>query len=151
MPGKSQTEQQQLRPYRYAVAAILTLAFCALLGFVLNGIVRHLDRMPSVEQFTQPTSVDKRALKACAADLDKLEKKVRKEAAQLFQSISHDAHESRWQALETSRLEIIARCKLNKPGSHLAHASLVLATEHIESQLRAFNLLYAKFRLAILS
>lgn len=144
MPGQSKTEQQQLRPYRYVVAAILALAFFCLVGFVVNGIVKHLDRLPSVDQFTEPKSVDKRALIACATDLKKLDSRIRKEAAKLFQSELRDPHEALWQALEKSRLEIIARCKLNKPGSHAAHASLVAATEHIESQLRAFHLLYSK-------
>ena len=144
MNAERKNEQQQLRPYRFVVAGFLTINFCLLLGFVLNGIVKHLDRMPSVDQFAQPQSVDNRALKACTIDLQKLEVRIRKEAARLFESPNPVTGEPIWQNLEKARLEIMARCKLTTPDSHPAHASLVNATEQIESQIRAFNLLYAK-------
>jgi hypothetical protein len=126
------------------VGVLLALVFFSLCAFVLNGIVRHLDRLPSVEQFSQPKFVDHRALKACALDIKKLEKRIRDQAAKLFTNDAIDPHESTWQSLEERRLEIVARCKLNRSGTHPAHASLLTAIENIESQIRAFHLLYDK-------
>jgi hypothetical protein len=144
---RRKSEQQQLRPYRRLVTTVFVLGVIALFAFVGRGIIGHLDRMPSVDQFAQPDFVDHRALKACAEDLNKLERLVRKEAAILFTSIGPTPHEPVWQSLKKDRLKIIARCMLNEDGTHPAHHSLQVAAENIESQIRSFYLLYEKHQI----
>ena len=145
MSNGQNSEQQQLRPYRYIVGAFLAVIFAVLIIFLVNGIVKHLDRLPSVEQYRQLQTVDGRALKACALDLKQLELKIRTQAGKILSQSKADPHEQIWQSFEEQRLKIVARCKLNQESSDLAHISLAKSAELVESELRSFHLLLAKF------
>ena len=138
-------EQQQLRPYRYIVGAFLAVIFAVLITFLVNGIVKHLDRLPSVDQYRQLQTVDSRALKACALDLKQLELQIRNQAGKILSQPKAGAHEQVWQSFEEQRLKIVARCKLNQESSDPAHISLAKSAELVESELRSFHLLLAKF------
>ncbi|MEE2901865.1 MAG: hypothetical protein VYC39_06020 [Myxococcota bacterium] len=139
------SEQQQLRPYRYVVGVFLAIIFAILMTFLVNGIVRHLDRLPSVEQYRQLQTVDSRALKACGLDLQQLEINIRNQAGKILSQPKAGAHEEVWQSFEEKRLKIVARCKLNQESLDPAHVSLAKSAELVESELRSFHLLLAKF------
>ena len=113
--------------------------------FLVNGIVRHLDRLPSIDQYQQLRTVDSRALKACALDLQQLEIKIRNQAGKILTEPQAGAHEEVWQSFEERRLKIVARCKLNQESSDPAHVSLAKSAELVESELRSFHLLLEKF------
>jgi len=141
-------ERQQLRPYRRLVTALFTIGVMGLCGFMGRGIIHHLDRMPSADQFTQPSAIGHRALQACAEDLSRLERQTRGSLSNLFKHNRRTPHESVWQKLEHDRLRIIARCKLNHEWNPPlpAVSSLKTAADNIQSQIRSFHLLYSKYQ-----
>lgn len=145
---EQEAERRELRPYRRLVGGIFTVALAAMCAFILRGIIRTLDRMPSVENLVQPGAVDTRALRACAEDLDKLEARTRKEAGKAFASDGDeaDAWEPIARALELERLQILARCHLHQASDDPVVHDLATAASGIEGQLRSYSLLYARHR-----
>ncbi|MCC7381832.1 MAG: hypothetical protein IT384_08390 [Deltaproteobacteria bacterium] len=141
-------EEEQNRPYRRFVGVMFALAIAVLCGLVLRGIVRHLDRMPSSTQLDRPASVDTRALRACAEDLDRLAIQTRKLAGRAFTETPTD--EGEWvrtqQGLELERLSIVARCHLDESSEDPVRQDLTLAAERIEGLLRSYSLLLARHR-----
>ena len=75
-PTEAGGEEEQNRPYRRFVGLIFALAVALACVLILRGVIRHLDRLPSAGDQARPPSVDVRALRACAEDLDKLTAKV---------------------------------------------------------------------------
>jgi hypothetical protein len=142
-------ERRQLRPYRRLVALIFTVALIVASVFVLRGIIRHLDRLPSVDAIHQPASVDLRALKACADDLEKLEARVRVLAGKAFAAVPVEGEKAaEWQALaaglELERVTIVARCRLHEPSSDVVVKDLETAANAIENLLRSYALIYGR-------
>lgn len=153
-PGKAalEEERRQLRPYRRFVGVVFALSIVAICAFVLRGIVRHLDRMPSIETFKKLESVDERALLACAEDLDRLSTRIRREAGKVLTELpaAREGGTDQWEAVasgfEQERLQIVARCRLDEPGGDAAAKDLHTAAEEIEALLRSYSLLYARHR-----
>jgi hypothetical protein len=142
-------ERRQLRPYRRGVGGIFTIVLVVCSILVLRGIIRHLDRLPSVDALYKTPNVDVRALRACAEDLDKLEAKVRSHAGKAFSDLPEDdAPVPSWQALggelEHERLTIVARCRLHEPSEDAVVKDLEEAANHIEVLIRSYALLYAR-------
>lgn len=142
-------ERKQLRPYRRLVGAIFAVAVVVACVLVMRGIIRHLDRLPSLEGLAKPKVVDVRGLRACAEDLERLEVRIRTSAGLAFTELPVDgAAESPWdvhaKALELERLQIVARCRLNEPTTDGAVADLEKAVGELEELLRAYSLLYAR-------
>lgn len=142
-------ERRQLRPYRRVVGLI----FVALLVFgavvTLRGIIRHLDRLPSVDALYKTPTVDVRALRACAEDLEKLEARVRVVAGRAFsEPPPEEGPAPEWQTvtseLELERLSIVARCRLSEPSDDPAVKDLEDAATHVESLMRSYALQYGR-------
>ncbi|MCK6550941.1 hypothetical protein L6R52_34205 [Myxococcota bacterium] len=144
-------ERKQLRPYRRLVGAIFAIAVVVACVLVFRGIIRHLDRLPSLEGLDKPKVVDVRALRACAEDLDRLELRIRTLAGQAFAELPVEgAAQSPWDVhakqLELERLSIVARCRLNEPTTDGAVADLEKAVGELEELLRSYSLLYARHK-----
>jgi hypothetical protein len=142
-------ERKQLRPYRRLVGVIFTVAVVVAAVVILRGIIRHLDRMPSVDALSKPARVEVRALRACAEDLGKLEAIVRQNAGLLFSQVpAEDQAPVDWEQisrpLEIERLGIVARCRLNEPSSDPAVGELEKASNEIDALIRAYALLYSR-------
>jgi hypothetical protein len=142
-------ERRQLRPYRRIVGLIFALVLVVAAVLVLRGIVRHLDRLPSVDALYKTPDVDVRALRACAEDLEKLEAKVRLIAGRAFSELLvEDLPVPEWQSfggeLELERLSIVARCRLHEPREDAVVNDLEEAANHLEALIRSYALLYAR-------
>ena len=74
-PGQSDDrpadERRQHRPYRQFLAIVVIGSALALSGVALRGIINTLDRLPRADTMDRPEIVDVRALRACAADLER--------------------------------------------------------------------------------
>jgi hypothetical protein len=142
-------ERKQLRPYRRLVGLIFALAIAVVAVFVLRGIIRRLDRLPSVDALLKPTVVDVRALRACAEDLDKLEVRIRALAGRAFSELPPEGQRAAdWQALsadvELERISIVARCRLHEPNEDPVVKDLEEAANHLEALMRSYGLLYGR-------
>lgn len=146
---RREEERRHLRPYRRFLAVVLLIAISAFSWFVLDGIIRALDRLPSAAAMQRLEVVDDRALLACTEDLGKLELRVRQAASLLLAAAPAPTPPTDWESqadlLETRRLEIVARCRLDEPGSDAAQRALARAAAHIEQLLRSYSLLEARF------
>lgn len=142
-------EKKQLRPYRWLVGVIFGLAIAVVAVFVLRGIIRRLDRLPSVDALFKPNVVDVRAMRACSEDLDKLEARVRLLAGRAFSELPPEGQKiPDWQVLsadvELERLSIVARCRLHEPSSDPVVKDLEDAANHLEALMRSYALLYGR-------
>lgn len=142
-------ERKALRPYRLLVGLIFGLAIAVVGGFVLRGIIRRLDRLPSVDALFKPQVVDVRALRACSEDLDKLEGRVRVLAGRAFSELPAEGQAPvDWQTLsaelELERVSIVARCRLHEPSADPVVKDLEDAANHVEALLRSYALLYGR-------
>ena len=140
--GRKDEERKQFRPYRNFVRVVLFTAIAVLWSFMLRGIIGHLDRMPSADQFDRPGEVDVRALRACGDDLIKLEIAIRKLAAKRLTRLPPypEAAEDPWDALDRTRLQVVARCHLDRQSDDPAHQKLHDAAHEIERLIRAYAL-----------
>lgn len=148
-PSARDEERRSLRPYRRFVQLLFTLAIMGLCAVILRGIVRTLDRLPSVETLDRLELVDERALRACAEDLDKLEARVRLAAGDaLAAAPGGPANVERWrattEAIEVDRLRIVARCRLEEGSDDPVVRDLRLAGQSIESLIRSYHFLFAR-------
>jgi len=130
--GSERDERRKLRPYRLLVRIVFWVALLAFITFVLRGIIRHLDRMPSVDQYDRLASVDTRALRACGDDLGRMITDLHRLRARLATDPDADEDVERWEELEARRLAIVARCHLDQPGSDPAEIELAAAADTIE-------------------
>ncbi len=142
-------ERRELRPYRRFVIALFALAIAVLCGFVLRGIVRTLDRLPSSAGLYRPDRVDDRALRACGEDLERLEARVRRAAGEaLGRGPEARGSDRAWAAvatkLELERLGVVARCHLEEPGQDPAQQALAGAAERLEALVGVYGLLVAR-------
>jgi hypothetical protein len=149
--GQAEEERRQLRPYRRFVIILFVVVLVALCAFVLRGIIRTLDRLPSISTFQKLDSVDERALLACADDLDKLNLRTRREAGRVFTEIpgpksTADGWEPIGNKLEQERLQIVARCRLDEAGEDPVAQDLHRAADEMEEVLRSYSLLYARHK-----
>lgn len=139
------SERAHLRPYRRFVQLLFAL-FIAVPGFLfIRGIIRHLDRLPSIETFDRPQHVDDRALLACAEDLDRLENDIRKKAARAFAQAEEAAWNQTANELELARRTIIARCRLDEPHDDPVVSDLLSAAVDIERLLHFYGVLHSRF------
>ena len=143
-PGRDE-ERRQLRPYRRFLAILLAISITGLCALILRGIVRTLDRLPSTETMQRLEVVDSRAIAACAEDLERLEARVRKaggEALALAEPApAPEDFETVANTLETERLTVVARCRLDEPRGDVALEELARAAVGVEELLRAYTLL----------
>lgn len=137
-------ERRQLRPYRVFLALLIIVGLTALCGMVLRGIVNTLDRLPSTATMQRLDEVDVRALGACADDLVKLELRVRERVAETVASESDRPWEQSRQAFELERLQVVARCRLDEPGTDPATQELARAATAVESLVRTYTLLFER-------
>src|SRR5687767_7945275 len=143
-------EHRQLRPYRRVVGAVFAIAISTMGVLTLRGIIRHLDRLPTVEALVTPAKVDVRALRACAEDLERLEARVRLTATRAF-GAAPGVDESKpveWEALarplELERVSIVARCRLHEESADIVVGELETAANEIESLIRSYGLLHSR-------
>ena len=144
-PQAGEDERRQLRPYRRFVLLVFWLAVTSLCGLLIRGVIRHLDRMPSVGTFASPDSVDGRALRACGDDLLKLEADVRTRFAGLIAGGAVVSGDEPWNELESRRLKIVARCRLSEPGEDPLATNLNAAAGEIERLIRGFALMFQRY------
>ncbi len=147
--AKRDEEGKALRPYRRFVRILFALAIVGFCAIILRGIIRTLDRLPSVERLDRLERVDDRALRACAEDLDKLEARVRVAGGEaLSRAPEPDVNEEAWKvtadAIEVDRLRIVARCRLEEAPSDPAAADLLAAAQAIEALIRSYHFLHAR-------
>jgi hypothetical protein len=142
-------ERRQLRPYRRLVGIIFAVLIAIGAFVILRGIIRHLDRMPSSDALQKPNLVDVRALRACAEDLERLERAVRQAGGAAFSGIpAEDAPVPDWEVLSrqfvVDRVAIEARCRLNEKSDDAAVAELETASNEIDALIRAYQVLYGR-------
>jgi hypothetical protein len=139
-------ERRQLRPYRRFVRVVFFVFLSGLCFVVLRGIIRSLDRMPSTAVRTDGP-VDDRALRACAEDLERLERRLRTAAGEL---LAGDASAESWQAFaqpyELERLGIVARCNLEADSSDPVVRDLKVAASALEDLARSYALVYDRHK-----
>ena len=142
-------ERRQLRPYRRFLALLLVVAIVGLCGLILRGIIRTLDRLPSAESMQRLEVVDTRALAACAEDLERLEARVRRAGADALgraaPAEAPDDFDTVARGLETERLKVVARCRLDEPRGDPIITELAHAAAALERLLRAYALLVQRF------
>ncbi len=143
MAQTAEEERRQLRPYRRFVGLIFALAITVPSIFILRGIIRVLDRLPSAETMYRPQQVDTRGLLACAEDLERLELKMRRAAADYLIQPSGADWKSIAQGLEVERLSLMARCHLEAPHNPAAQ-ELAHAAHQLEGLLRSHSLLFER-------
>lgn len=147
-PGHEE-ERRQLRPYRRFLAFLLAIAIVVLCALVLRGIIRTLDRLPSMEAMQRLEVVDTRALAACAEDLERLELRVRRAGSDALGQAEAlpppDDFETVVAELETERLKVVARCRLDEPRGDPAMEELARAAASVERLLRDYVLLVQRF------
>lgn len=143
-------ERRKNRPYRRLLTSLFVLAAAILCALTLRGIIRTLDRLPSVDRLHQPDQVDTRALIACADDLMKLEAATRRLAARALTETNPTGPLVPWaehtRALEIERLSVVARCRLSEPADDPAVRDLARAASALEALMRSYGLLYDRFR-----
>ncbi len=150
-PGQEtrEEERRQLRPYRRFVRIVFFLAMGLLCVLVLRGIIRSLDRMPSADGMRPNGPVDDRALRACAEDLEKLERHLRTSAAEILGRDPEVPGEG-WTAFargfEMERLTIVARCNLDNGSDDPAVHDLQIAASAIEDLGRSYALMYERHK-----
>jgi hypothetical protein len=147
---RDEHERRALRPYRWFVVLLFALAIATLCGFILRGIIRTLDRLPSSAGLHRPEEVDVRALRACAEDLERLEARIRRAGGEAVSGAFPEEQAALdWRrtadALELERLTIVARCHLEEPGADPAQRELSFAAAKIEALLSGYGLLRARF------
>ena len=148
--AKETEEKKQLRPYRRFVGILFTIAVVVTSTVILRGIIRHLDRMPSVDESKKPAIVDVRALRACSEDLERLEARLLATAGTWLSQLPAEGESApkEWEPLsrqfEIDRLGIVARCNLSDPSSDPAITDLQEASNELESVIRAYGLLYSR-------
>lgn len=135
-------ERRRFRPYRRFLAVLVLIGSLGLSGLILRGIVNTLDRLPSAETMDRLEVVDVRALRACAEDLERLELQARKVAARALERDEPWAPHA--EALETERLRVVARCRLDEPGSDPAINELTRAANALEGVLRTYALAFER-------
>jgi hypothetical protein len=138
-------ERRELRPYRRFVRIVFFLALSVMCVLVLRGIIRSLDRLPS-GGVAANGPVDVRALRACAEDLERLEKRLRNAAADL---LAREPNQSEpWRAFiesyEVERLTIVARCNLEDSSNDPVVRDLRAASSAIEELARSYALVYER-------
>jgi hypothetical protein len=142
-------ERRQLRPYRRFVRVVFFVLMGILCFIVLNGIIRSLDRLPSTPGVRPEGPVDVRALRACAEDLERLEKRLRIAAGELLSS-PPDAPAESWQTFaqpyEMERLTIVARCNLEADSNDPVVRDLKTAASALEDLARSYALLYDRHK-----
>ena len=148
-PPPSDDERQNNRPYRRLLTALFVLIITVLCLLTFRGIVRTLDRLPSIDRLHRPDRVDKRALAACAEDLLRVEQKTRALAARALTeppNVRLEPWAGRTHAIELDRLRIVARCRLTEPSDDPVVQDLALAATAVEALLRTYGLLYDRYR-----
>jgi hypothetical protein len=144
------SEEEQNRPYRRFVRIVFALVILVISVLVLRGMIRYLDRLPSVDVRFKPQRVDNRALAACAEDLERLAGRIRIAAGHAFSVIpAQDAEVALWESqarqFEIERLRIVARCRLDEASEDPVVRDLDQASNGVVSLLREYSLLYARF------
>lgn len=140
-------ERRELRPYRRFVRIVFFIFLIILCGGVLRGIIRSLDRMPSASGVRPDGPVDVRALRACAEDLERLERRLRLGAGELLvrdPEIPMESWQSFAQAFELERATIVARCNLDSGSDDPVVRDLKSAASAIEDLARNYGLLYER-------
>ncbi|GEM_PF-2168453 len=145
-PEEAAGEEEQNRPYRRFVGLIFALAVVLACVLILRGVIRHLDRLPSAGDQARPASVDVRALRACAEDLDKLTAKVLKLGSRaLGEPLPGQENWTETSLeLELERVQIVARCRLDEPSQDPVVEDLERAAEGVQGVLRSYGLLSAR-------
>ncbi len=142
-------ERRQNRPYRRFVRIVFFVAMSVLCVLVLRGIIRSLDRMPSPATQHSLAPVDVRALRACAEDLERLERRLRTASADLLTRDTETPPED-WQTFaqpyEMERLTIVARCNLDAGSNDPVVRDLKTAASAIEDLARNYSLLYDRHK-----
>ncbi len=146
--GPADEERRQLRPYRNVVRGVFALAVFGICGLLMRGIIGYLDRMPSADTFQRPERVDERALRACAVDLDRLGVAIHRRAGELLTERPGlepaPTRADPFETLETERLRIVARCRLDETVSDPAAAAVTRAADETGELLRALGLQYGR-------
>lgn len=146
---RADDERRKNRPYRRLLTALFVIIVSVLCLLTLRGIVRTLDRLPSVDRLHQPEQVDARALAACAEDLLRLEEQTRTLAARALTEPAHAPREpwaERTRELEVERLRITARCRLSEASDDTLVNDLAQAASAVEALTRTYGLLYDRYR-----
>jgi hypothetical protein len=146
---RREDERRELRPYRRFVRIVFFVLMIILCTAVLRGIIRSLDRLPSPSGVRPDGPVDVRALRACAEDLERLERRVRIGAAELLASepeVEAEPWQSFAQSLEMERFTIVARCNLDGSSDDPVVRELRSAASAIEDVVRSYALLYERHR-----
>ncbi|MFO0726890.1 MAG: hypothetical protein U1E65_24105 [Myxococcota bacterium] len=145
-PSAPGTEEEENRPYRRFVGVVFALAIAIACLLVLRGIIRHLDRLPSAVDQARPNTVDVRALRACAEDLDKLTTKAMKAGARALgePGAGIEGWKEAALELELERVQIVARCRLDEPSTDPVVEDLERASEGVQGVLRSYGLLAAR-------
>jgi hypothetical protein len=141
-------ERRELRPYRRFVRVVFFILMGVLCVVVLRGIIRSLDRLPSASGVRPDGPVDIRALRACAEDLERLEKRIRLGAGEL---LARDAEtQEPWQTVgqtfELERATIVARCNLDASSDDPVVRDLKAAASAIEDLARSYALMVERHR-----
>ncbi len=147
-PARREEEGRALRPYRRFVRILFALAIVGFCAIILRGIIRTLDRLPSVERLDRPERVDERALRACAEDLERLEARVRRSGGEALARADSKVGAEQWKvtadAIEVDRLRIVARCHLEEASADTAASELANAARSMESLIRSYHFLHAR-------
>lgn len=137
-------ERRRFRPYRRFLAVLVLVGAFGISGLILRGIINTLDRLPSVETMDRLDVVDVRALRACATDLERLEVRARKDAANTLEK------DLPWvpvlRTLETERLRVVARCRLDESREDPAIQELSRAATALENVLRVYTLAFERIK-----
>lgn len=146
--ARREEEGKALRPYRRFVRILFMLAIVGFCAIILRGIIRTLDRLPSVEHLDRLELVDERALRACAEDLERLEARVRRAGGESLMRADSKADAEQWRAtadvIEVDRLRIVARCRLEESATDPVAAELAKAAQAVEALIRSYHFLHAR-------
>jgi hypothetical protein len=147
----ARSEEEQNRPYRRFVRIVFALVILVISVLVLRGMIRYLDRLPSVDVRFKPQRVDNRALAACAEDLERLAGRIRLAAGHAFSLVpAADSEAALWgtqsRQFEVERLRIVARCRLDEASEDPVVRDLDQASNGIVALLREYNLLYDRYQ-----
>lgn len=142
-------ERRSLRPYRRFVRILFFLAILAFAAIIIRGIVRTLDRLPSVDRLHQLEHVDERALRACADDLERIEVRVRKLGGETLalppsKTIDPASWRTAMDQIEVERLRVVARCRLQDGSDDPVVVDLLAASNSIEALARSYQFLFAR-------
>jgi hypothetical protein len=141
-------ERRELRPYRRFVRAVFFILMGVLCAIVLRGIIRSLDRLPSASGVRPDGPVDVRALRACAEDLERLERRLRLGAGEILarDPETQEPWQTMAQTFELERATIVARCNLDAGSDDPVVRDLRSAASAIEDLARSYTLVWERHK-----